>query len=58
VRRIDMERAKKEWHWEILVAIILVIGTVLGIVIPLHMAESARSDRLYEMFIDLLKEKK
>lgn len=74
---------KKDWkeaHWELLVAVLLVIGTVLGVTIPLHIqsrnemlefrsemnqmndrtqdqiaAQNVRTDRLYEMFIDLLK---
>lgn len=70
----------KEAHWELLVAVLLVMGTVLGVTIPLHIqsrnemiqsrsemiqineriedqitAQNARTDRLYEMFIDLLK---
>lgn len=68
---------KKDWkesHWELLVAVLLVMGTVLGVTIPLHVqsrnemlqinariedhiaAQDARTDRLYEMFIDLVKE--
>lgn len=33
---------KKQIHWEILAAMVLFIGTVLGIVIPLHMQTNSQ----------------
>lgn len=76
------KKSWKEWHWELLVAMLLVIGTVLGVTVPLHIqsrnemlqyreemigitqelrecvaSQNARTDRLYEMFIEQLNKK-
>ena len=56
-------------QWQPLIEMIIVLLTILGSTIPLYLhtdhkmeelrkETSARSDRLYEMFIDLVKEKK
>ena len=67
-KQTKKETSMLEWkksHWEMLISIVLVIGTILGVTIPLHIqnktdmaAQAARTDRLYEMFIDLLKQSK
>lgn len=63
---VAKKEEKRDWkkiHWEMLISIILVIGTILGVTIPLHIqnktdmaAQAARTARLYEMFVDLIKE--
>jgi len=67
-----MEKIENKIQWQPLIEMIIVLVTILGSTIPLHLhtdskieemrketaAINARADRLYEMFIDLLKERK
>lgn len=60
------------WYWQPVVEIVIVIVSILGTTLPLYLhtdskiqaihqeikEQNARTDRLYEMFIDLVKERK
>lgn len=64
-----MKASERNIQWQPLIEMIIVLLTILGSTIPLYIhtdnkidemrresaAQSARTDRLYKMFIDLLK---
>lgn len=60
-----MSKDSKKTHWELIISIVLVISTILGVTLPIVYqskseiaAQNARTDKLYEMFIELIKEQK
>ncbi len=45
-------------EWKGLIEIGVLFAAFLGVIIPLEIRQGNRTDKLYEMFIDLLKDKK